>query len=227
MKVLVFNGSPRGKNSNTMILTNKFIEGLNYWGDNDVKIVEIKNKKIEHCLGCFACWKKEPFKCIIDDDISDILNLIIKSELIIWSFPLYHYNVPSKMKSLMDRTLPLSPLNIRKQNYYGILPDNTNKKHIIISTCGLNEDNYSSINDMFSLNYGEKNLEHIYLKAGECINIIGCEALSNYLNTVKAAGMEYYLFKKFSESTKNVLNKPIFDSETYQQALEAWINDCP
>ena len=109
MKVLVLNGSPKGKDSNTMILTKTFITGLNYFADNDVKNIEIKGKKIRHCLGCFACWKNPPFSCVIDD-MQDILKLMVESELIIWSFPLYHYNVPSKLKALLDRTLPIDPI---------------------------------------------------------------------------------------------------------------------
>lgn len=65
MNVLVLNGSPKGKNSNTMLLTDAFIYGLNKFKNHNIKIVGLSQKNIERCLGCFLCWKKEPYHCLM------------------------------------------------------------------------------------------------------------------------------------------------------------------
>lgn len=101
MKILVINGSPRGNNSNTMKITNRFLEGLNSLGENEISIINVKEKNINHCLGCFSCWTKTPGKCVINDDMNDFVNEYIKSDLIIWSFPLYYFGMPSKVKAFM------------------------------------------------------------------------------------------------------------------------------
>ncbi len=224
MKVIVLNGSPKGENSNTMILTKQFIEGLNSVNNNSIELIDLSKKSIQHCLGCFLCWKKRPYRCVINDDVDDILKLFVNAELIIWSFPLYHYGMPSKMKAFLDRTLPLSVLfsNIRKGSYYGILNNNT--KHIIISTCGaICENSYSSVDEMFKLSYGEENLEKIYLMGGEAISYLeNPETLTNYLKNVKEAGIEYSKFGKFSDSTKESLQKCIFDDKAFD--VEKWLN---
>ncbi|HKL86675.1 MAG TPA: flavodoxin family protein, partial [Treponemataceae bacterium] len=108
MNILVLNGSPRGAQSNTLKITNAFLEGLESQTKHEIHRVEVSAKKIGHCLGCFACWKDTPGTCVIKDDMKEILSLIIKADLVIWSFPLYYFSMPSKLKALMDRMLPLN-----------------------------------------------------------------------------------------------------------------------
>ena len=68
MKILVLNGSPKGDKSNTLKLTNAFIDGLNEEQTNQVEVIDIKKMDIKHCLGCYVCWTKTPGKCAIKDD---------------------------------------------------------------------------------------------------------------------------------------------------------------
>lgn len=227
MKVTVLNGSPSGENSLTMVLSQKFIEGLNSVSDNDIEIIDISKKKIEHCLGCFACWREPPYSCVIKDDVGQILKKLVDSDLIIWSFPLYHYGIPSKMKVLLDRTLPTSLLlsSMRNGNYYGILNEST--KHVIISSCGsIDESSFFSVDKMFKLLYGEENLEKIYILAWRSITLLeDNEPYINYLEGVKVAGQDYAQFGKILNSTKGLLNKPILDKESFLASVEKWLNE--
>ena len=67
MKVLVLNGSPKER-SDTMVLTNAFLKGLNENNDFDIHIIDLIKKNIKPCLGCFKCWKNEEGLCIQQDD---------------------------------------------------------------------------------------------------------------------------------------------------------------
>lgn len=69
MNVLVLNGSPKGENSTTMILTQHFIDGLNAFEKNNIEIIDLSQKNIEYCLGCLLCWKRSPYTCVIQDDM--------------------------------------------------------------------------------------------------------------------------------------------------------------
>ena len=60
MRVFVINGSPKGSRSNTLRLTNAFLEGL---GDGEVRTLTVGDMNIKPCLGCFACWNRTPSKC--------------------------------------------------------------------------------------------------------------------------------------------------------------------
>ena len=44
----------------------------------------------------------------------EILEEILASDLLIWSFPLYCYAMPAPLKALLDRTLPLSSMAMQK-----------------------------------------------------------------------------------------------------------------
>ena len=36
------------------------------------KYINLLNKNISNCIGCFGCWTKTPGKCIIRDDATEI-----------------------------------------------------------------------------------------------------------------------------------------------------------
>lgn len=103
MNVLVLNGSPKEK-SDTMILTRAFLKGLEKTGNHNIKIIDVIKKNIAPCRGCFGCWQIQNGQCVIKDDQNEILQLYPKADLIIWSFPLYCYGMPSHLKAVLDRT---------------------------------------------------------------------------------------------------------------------------
>ncbi|MBR3239367.1 MAG: flavodoxin family protein [Oscillospiraceae bacterium] len=113
MKILVLNGSPKRENSDTMHITCAFLEGMQAELPQDIHIIDVIDKHIEYCTGCFAC-KRNGGTCIHEDDMRDILNEILESDLLLFSFPLYCYGMPAPLKALLDRTMPLSSMAMRK-----------------------------------------------------------------------------------------------------------------
>ena len=57
MKILVLNGSPKQK-SDTFRMTDAFLKGLNRAQENEVHIINVIDRKISPCRGCFGCWQK-------------------------------------------------------------------------------------------------------------------------------------------------------------------------
>ena len=102
MKILVFNGSPKRDKSDTMHMTRAFLEGMNSFCENEIKTIHVIDSHIEYCTGCFAC-KHNGGTCLIDDDMSAILEEYVGSDLVIYSFPLYSYGMPAALKNLVDR----------------------------------------------------------------------------------------------------------------------------
>ena len=74
MKILVLNGSPK-KKSDTMILTNAFLRGIEKNGSHEISVMNISEMKISSCHGCFGCWQVKNKHCVIDDDQNRILEL--------------------------------------------------------------------------------------------------------------------------------------------------------
>ena len=54
MKVLVLNGSPK-KKSDTFRLTEAFLKGLNRREQHEVHVINVIEKNIAPCRGCFGC----------------------------------------------------------------------------------------------------------------------------------------------------------------------------
>ena len=113
MKIIVLNGSPKRERSDTLHITRAFLDGMNEAVHQEVHTIHVIDKHIEYCTGCFSCMRNGG-TCVHDDDMRDILNEILDSDLLIWSFPLYCYGMPAPLKALLDRTLPLSSMAMQK-----------------------------------------------------------------------------------------------------------------
>lgn len=109
MKILVFNGSPKKEKSDTMHITRAFLEGMCDYEPQEIKIIDVIDKKVNYCLGCFACMKNGG-SCVQNDDMAEILKEMLCSDLLIFSFPLYCYGMPAPLKAVIDRVLPLSSM---------------------------------------------------------------------------------------------------------------------
>lgn len=115
MKILVFNGSPKKDKSDTLHITRAFLEGMNDILPQEVEKIDVIDKHIEFCRGCFVC-KYNGGRCVIEDDMREILEQILASDLLLFSYPLYCYGMPAMLKNLVDRTLPLSSMAIAQVN---------------------------------------------------------------------------------------------------------------
>ena len=56
-KILVFNGSPKKEKSDTLHITNAFLEGMKSVNNYDISIVDVIDKNINYCKWCFSCKK--------------------------------------------------------------------------------------------------------------------------------------------------------------------------
>ena len=138
MKILVFNGSPKREKSDTLHITRAFLDGMNDVHQNDVEFINVIDKRIGYCKGCFVC-KQNGGICDIDDDMPQILNDILESDMLIFSFPLYCYGFPAPLKALLDRTMPLSTLAMLKDGDHYCHPtthDFSKTRFVMICGCG-------------------------------------------------------------------------------------------
>ncbi len=113
MKILVLNGSPKREKSDTLHITRSFLDGMKDAAPQEIHMINVIDRHIEYCTGCFVC-KRNGGTCIHDDDMRDILKKILESDLLLFSFPLYCYGMPAPLKALLDRTMPLSSMAMRK-----------------------------------------------------------------------------------------------------------------
>ena len=100
-KVLVLSASPR-KGGNSDLLCDQFMLGAKEAGHTVEKIF-LRDKEINYCTGCGACYNMEN-SCPQEDDMPEVLEKMITSDLIVMATPVYFYTMNGQMKTLIDRT---------------------------------------------------------------------------------------------------------------------------
>jgi len=146
--------------------------------DDELRVLTLSKMNIAPCRGCFCCWNKTPGQCIIADDMKTVLEDKLWADVIVWSFPLYYFNVPGILKNLIDRQLPLClPFMSDKEGVgsgsHDARYDMSRTKNVLISTCGFYsaEKNYDSVLKMFDHFLGEGNYETIFCGQGELFRV--------------------------------------------------------
>ncbi len=100
MKVIGINASPR-KEANTQTLVEAMLSGAEDKGA-ETKLVNLRDLKINGCIGCEGC-KKHLGKCVQKDDLTPLLLEMTTYDAIIMGTPIYWYHVTSQFKILVDR----------------------------------------------------------------------------------------------------------------------------
>lgn len=113
-KVVVLSTSLRN-NSNSELLAKSFVDGAKDSG-NEVKYISLKNKDIRFCIGCLACQKTG--HCVIKDDVADIMNSVLEADVVVWSTPIYYFEMSGQMKTLIDRLNPMYSKDYKFRDVY-------------------------------------------------------------------------------------------------------------
>jgi multimeric flavodoxin WrbA len=115
LKVTAFNGSPRGRKSNSHLIVEPLLEGARQAGAQ-VEEVFLIEKDIKHCRGCFTCWGKTPGRCAIKDDMAGLIDLLLTSDYAGMATPVYGMYMTGLLKDFYDRLLPLSTPHIHRND---------------------------------------------------------------------------------------------------------------
>jgi NAD(P)H-dependent FMN reductase len=102
MKVVSLNGSPKGRNSNTHVMIEALLKGFQSPG-TEISNVFLSEKKIGYCTGCYSCWSKTPGRCVIDDDMKDVIGLMSGADILIFGSPVFFCNISGTLKVFVDR----------------------------------------------------------------------------------------------------------------------------
>ena len=223
MKILVLNGSPK-KKSDTMVLTNAFLRGIKKNGSHEIFVMNIFEMKISSCRGCFGCWQVKNKHCVIDDDQNQILDLYPEMDLIIWSFPLYCYGMPSHIKAVLDRTIPLNQMKMEivdGRTRHLPMVDFSKIHTVVISGCGFPnyEHNFEGLSRQCDLCFG--NLTKIFVPETPLLNIPEAKPVTEpKVLAFENAGEEYAKNFSLSPETIENLQSLMISKEDYIKNIE-------
>ncbi len=219
MRILVLNGSPK-KKSDTMRLTEAFLKGLNKKQEHEVNIVNVIDKKIAPCRGCFGCWQQGEGHCVYQDDQNGILDLYRNADVIIWSFPLYCYGMPSHLKAVLDRTIPLVRMKMVQEPDGTVrhvpLVDFSRIHTLVICGCGFPnwDGNFEGLRRTCTICFGDPDM--VCVPETPLLNIPEAAVVAEpLLSRFEQAGEEYAATLALSKETVAALETPMIPKEEY------------
>lgn len=227
MKILVINGSPKKENSDTIHITRAFLEGMNKVSANEIKTINVIDKHIEYCRGCFACMRNGG-ECIHNDDMRAILEEILESDLLIFSYPLYCYGMPAPLKALLDRTLPLSSMAMHKvgERYEHVgQADFSHLKYLMICGCGFpnSEHNFEPAVAQFKLCF-PNNHTMITVPESPMFNAPeASEVTAPRLELVTQSGTQYAETGEIDEALLSEICSPMIPEDVYAQIVNGTV----
>ena len=152
--------------------------------------IQLHEKEIKPCLGCFKCWIQTPGICIIDDYGREIAKRMIQSNNLIYITPIFFGGYSSELKKALDRSICLILPFFRKynseihherryENYpnlivFGILEEkDTEQEEIFTTLVERNVLNNCNPNHSSEVIYHSDNENIIKKKIENCLRIIG------------------------------------------------------
>ena len=225
MKIAAFLGSAKKKRSNTYVMVERVLAGARGAGAETQHIL-LAEKEIHHCLGCLNCWIRTPGRCAIKDDMAEILEIYMQSDIVIMATPLYTDNVSGLTKTFMDRLIPLV------DPHMVIDPVDNETRHpeperpypgiVAISSCGFPEQSQFQVLELvfsrMARNMQAGLVAEIYRSQGNLLTIPHpaiSPIVENYLNLLEKDGSEIVENRKLSDQTKAALDQPLIPREAY------------
>lgn len=101
--------------SNSELLAKSFESGAKEAG-NSVEYITLKGKNLGFCTGCLACQKTG--ECVIKDDATEIAEKVLCADAVVFSTPIYYYEMSGQMKTLIDRMNSMYPKDYKFRDVY-------------------------------------------------------------------------------------------------------------
>ncbi len=227
MKILVLNGSPKREKSDVLYITRAFLSGMEEACPQDVTRIDAVDKHIEYCTGCFSCMRNGG-ACIYNDDMRQILQQILQSDLLLFSFPLYCYGMPAPLKALVDRILPLSSMSMEKvgERYEHVgQADVSHLRYLMICGCGFpnSKNNFEAAVTQFKLLFPS---DHTILTVPESPMFSAPEAApvtEPRLALIRQAGRLYAETGSIPETMQEQICSPMIPEDIYASIVNGGV----
>lgn len=232
MKILALNSSPRaGELSKTALMLSRLVEGMRDAGA-EVELVNLREKNIKDCAGCFTCWTKTPGVCIHKDDMTrELYPKWLESDIAVYATPLYHYAMTASLKTFQERTLPSSMpfFEIRDTRMHH--PDRGKCPAIVVlSVCGMPDEAHFgplSAHMRYCFSHDNRLLAEIYRPAAEVMtNDFLREKTDDILNATAQAGRELVRNRKISPQTLARITQPLVEPGFYTGVVNVYWKTC-
>lgn len=214
MKYFILNGSPKGKKSVTMIVTESFIRGIcSVDSCAELYYAHLSELDIKPCRSCYACWSHvSAGQCIVTrrglDDMSLLMKKYCEAEKIIISTPMHFFNISSYLQKFFERTLPLIKQHyIPSTNEKLCNQDMSFKDSAVIVTCKQSFPGiWNCIDEQMKL-LSRGRYQALFSTQPLPNSIEGETVVKDYLKLVYEAGKQFALSGIFSDELRKKLKR--------------------
>ena len=192
MKYVIINGSPRRKNTWSIVEQAKTnLEG-------EFEEIHLMKEKIPVCNGCYNCFSDGEEKCPHFANVNPIIERIRDADGIIIASPVYAMNVPALLKNFLDHTAYL----YHRPEFF------TKKALVIVSTAGAGQKKVANYIDETLRHWGVNKVYKVAIACGG----------KDTLETKKIDSVS----QKFADDVKsNKLHSPKFGDILYFDVWKA------
>lgn len=233
MKVMAINSSDRPDGqSKTAFMLSHLVEGMREAGA-EVEVVNLREKKIKTCVGCFTCMSKTPGVCIHQDDMaSELYPKWVEADLVIYASPLFIRMVNTTMKRFIERTwIICEPLMVRDREtdrwthpLRHEAPD-----AVILSVCGFpSMTEFEPLSYYMNWHFGRtgKLLAEIYRPGAEALPSAARSVRDDITEATRAAGRELIESRAVSEATMARITRPVADPDLLLRVANIFWKTC-
>lgn len=192
MKYVIINGSPRRKN--TWSIVNQAKTNL----EGEFEEIHLMKEKIPVCNGCYKCFADGEEKCPHFANINPIIERMRDADGIIIASPVYAMNVPALLKNFLDHTAYL----YHRPEFF------TKKALVIVSTAGAGQKKVANYLDETLRHWGVNKVYKIAIACGG----------KDTLDTKKIDSVSQ---KFFNDVKSNNLHSPKFGDILYFDVWKA------
>ena len=158
MNILCLYGSPN-PSGNSATVADVFLETAGESGAS-IKTFELYSLEFSGCKACMAC-KTTKEGCVIDDDLTPVLEAIGKTDVLLLAAPIYNADINAVMRAFIERTHSfLGP-------GYGPLPGESRlapgKKIVFVTAQGNKEDMFTDVYPRYKKFFKWYGFEESYL----------------------------------------------------------------
>jgi len=234
MKVLALNSSLRQDGeSRTELMLDHLVKGMREAGA-EVEVVNLCDKTINYCIGCFSCDTITPGECIIQDDMTqELYPKWLACDLCIYATPLFHWTLNASMKAFIERTWPvMQPFFVKSADGRWVHPmRHESPKAAVLSVAGFAENGiFEALSNYANFLWGRsgKLVAEIYRPGAMFMTGLGPdnEKLADILGATEQAGRELVLNNCVLPETLARIQQPIADLEAAARAANMFWRTC-
>lgn len=108
MEIIAISGSAR-KNGNTATMLKNYLEGASSVSKKiNTRMINLYDLQYTGCIGCLGCKAKKSNnygKCIVKDDIYDLLREVTMADAVVFGSPIYFGEITGQLRSFLERLI--------------------------------------------------------------------------------------------------------------------------